>query len=137
MGVHDKCKNDEERLTRKRAAARRWYHKNKDKPEFKIKAREQHRKDSLTYYYRNRERLIKEHTEYNAGVYHAKYNQNHRNYYQKKSALDKKKEVERVKLYREKQRLVKLQVKLNTKNIILIKKPKPVLPVVETDLINS
>ena len=125
MGLHNKYIDEEDKIARKKQSSKKYYEKNKNDPEFKEKRRIWAKSSSKAYYNRNRESIIIKQGEYNMGPYYEKYKQNHRNYYQKKSALEKKKEVARVKLYREKQRLVKLQVKLDTKKIVLKHESKP------------
>jgi len=52
------CKNEEERLARKRASARKYYHANKDTLVKDEKYREQKRQASLKYYYKNQQKCI-------------------------------------------------------------------------------
>ena len=53
-----RCATEEERLARKRASARKYYHANKDSILKDEKYMEQKRQSSLIYYYKNQQKCI-------------------------------------------------------------------------------
>jgi len=104
-----RCATEEERLARKRACARKYYHANKDNLLKDEKYMEQKRQSSLKYYYKNQQKCIN-----NACNWQSK-NQ------------------EKVKLIN----IKAYQKRRYGKDIIFIKKksieePKVVLPIIET-----
>ena len=115
MGLHNKCLTEEDRKERRKINNKTYYEKNKNNAEYIAKRKTYSKLCNDNYYKRNREKIIQKNALYNYGVYYEKYKENQKKYYKQKTETAKRKEVERVKLYREKVRLGKLQEKLDTK----------------------